>query len=59
MFSQFTSQFDAAVKNMAKTVADQTTKFQNHYKREYQNIGKAFMQLGSVIITIIIKIIKM
>jgi len=47
MFSQFTSQFDAAVKNMAKTVADQTTKFQNHYKREYQNIGKAFMQLGS------------
>jgi len=46
IFTQFTSQFDAAVKNMAKLAADQTTKCQNHYKREFQLIGKSFTQLG-------------
>jgi len=46
MFTQFSSQFDAAVKNMAKTVGEQTTKFQNTYKRDYQVVGKAFLQLG-------------
>ena len=35
-----------AVKNMAKLSADQTTKCQNHYKREFQLIGKSFAQLG-------------
>jgi len=46
MFSQFSTQFDAAVRNMAKTVGEQTQKFQNGYKRDYQVVGKAFMQLG-------------
>ena len=46
MFSQFSSQFDVAVKNMAKMAADQTTKCQNHYKREFSNIGKCFTGLG-------------
>jgi len=46
IFTQFTSQFDVAVKNMAKLSADQTTKCQNHYKREFQLIGKSFAQLG-------------
>ena len=39
-------QFDTAVKNLAKMAADQTTKCQNHYKREFQMIGKSFTQLG-------------
>jgi len=46
VFSQFSSQFDVAVKNMAKMAADQTTKCQNHYKREFSNIGKCFTGLG-------------
>merc|ERR1712098_495637 len=35
-----------AEKDMAKLSADQTTKCQNHYKREFQLIGKSFAQLG-------------
>ena len=31
---------------MLRTAADQTQKCQNHYKREFQTIGKAFLQLG-------------
>ena len=31
---------------MLKTAADQTQKCQSHYKREFQTIGKAFLQLG-------------
>jgi len=46
IFTQFTAQFDGAVKNLAKMAADQTTKCQNHYKREFQLIGKSFIQLG-------------
>jgi len=46
VFTRFTNSFDAAVKNMLKTAADQTQKCQNHYKREFQTIGKAFLQLG-------------
>ena len=46
VFTRFTGSFDAAVKNMLKTAADQTQKCQNHYKREFQTIGKAFLQLG-------------
>jgi len=46
VFTNFTGQFDAAVKNLAKMSADQTTKCQNHYKREFQMIGKSFTQLG-------------
>ena len=46
IFSQFSTQFDGAVKNLAKMAADQTTKCQNHYKREFQMIGKSFSQLG-------------
>jgi len=46
IFSQFHTQFDVAVKNLAKTAADQTTKCQNHFKREFQQVGKAFIQLG-------------
>ena len=49
MFGQFTGQFDNAVKNMAKMAADQTTKCQNHFKREFQGIGKSFLQLGQVV----------
>ena len=46
IFSQFSGLFDTAVKNMAKMAADQTTKCQNHYKREFSNIGKCFTGLG-------------
>ena len=46
VFTRFTNSFDAAVKNMLRTAADQTQKCQNHYKREFQTIGKAFLQLG-------------
>ena len=46
MFTRFTTSFEGAVKNMLKTAADQTQKCQNHYKREFQTIGKAFLQLG-------------
>lgn len=46
VFTNFTGQFDTAVKNLAKMAADQTTKCQNHYKREFQMIGKSFSQLG-------------
>ena len=31
---------------MHKTAGEQTTRCQNHFKREYQTIGKAFDQLG-------------
>jgi len=34
------------VKNLAKMASDQTTKCQNHYKREFSNIGKCFTGLG-------------
>ena len=47
IFSQFSTQFDGAVKNLAKMAADQTTKCQNHYKREFSNIGKCFAGLGT------------
>ena len=46
IFSQFSTQFDGAVKNLAKMASDQTTKCQNHYKREFSNIGKCFTGLG-------------
>jgi len=46
VFTRFTTSFEGAVKNMLKTAADQTQKCQNHYKREFQTIGKAFLQLG-------------
>ena len=63
IFTTFSTQFDGAVKNLAKMAADQTTKWgkdfsdtflsllqwdrcQNHYKREFQMIGKSFSQLG-------------
>ena len=31
---------------MHKTAAEQTQRCQNHFKREYQTVGKAFNQLG-------------
>ena len=46
IFSQFSTQFDVAVKNMAKMAAEQTTKCQNHYRREFANIGRCFTSLG-------------
>lgn len=46
MFSQFSVQFDGAVKTMAKMAAEQTTKYQTHFKREFSNIGKCFTGLG-------------
>ena len=46
MFTEFISQFDAAVKNISKLAVDQITKCQNHYKRDFQLIGKSFTQLG-------------
>ena len=45
-FTQFHTQFDAAVKNLAKMGAEQTTKCQVHYKREFSNIGRCFLGLG-------------
>ena len=45
-FTQFHAQFDVAVKNLAKMGAEQTTKCQVHYKREFSNIGKCFLGLG-------------
>ncbi len=49
VFTTFTNHMDGAVKNMQKTCADQTQKFQTHFKREYQTVGKAFLQLGSAL----------
>ena len=49
VFNRFSSYFDAAVKNMQKMSADQTQKCQTHYKREFQNIGKVFQQMGQAI----------
>ena len=46
IFTQFSVQFDGAVKNMAKMAADQTTKYQTHFRREFSNIGKCFTGLG-------------
>ena len=46
VFTRFIGSFDGAVKNMLKTSQDQTQKCQNHYKREFQTIGKAFLHLG-------------
>jgi len=45
-FGQFSLLFDSAVKNLAKVAADQTTKCQNDYRREFNTIGKSFSQLG-------------
>ena len=45
-FTQFHGLFDVAVKNLAKMGAEQTTKCQVHYKREFSNIGKTFLGLG-------------
>lgn len=47
VFTTFTTHLDNAVKNMLKTCSDQTNKYHNHFKREYQTIGKAFIQLGA------------
>ncbi len=47
IFTTFTNHFDVAVKNMLKTAADQTQKYQTHFKREHQTVGKAFLQLGA------------
>ena len=49
VFSKFSNSFDAAVKNMHKTAADQTQKCQKYYKMEFQTIGKAFQQLGNAL----------
>ena len=49
IFTTFTNHMDGAVKNMQKTCADQTAKFQSHFKREYSNVGKAFIQLGAAL----------
>ena len=49
VFTKFTNFFDAAVKNLQKTSADQTQKCQNHYKREFQTIGKSFIQMGQAL----------
>ena len=46
VFTKFSLALDSAVKNMHKTAAEQTQRCQNHFKREYQNVGKAFDQLG-------------
>lgn len=49
VFTKFSSSLDSAVKNMHKTAADQTQRFQTHFKREYQTVGKAFNQLGTAL----------
>ena len=46
VFTKFSLSLDSAVKNMHKTAAEQTQRCQNHFKREYQTVGKAFNQLG-------------
>ena len=45
-FSNFTETFEASSKVMEKVAMDQAQKCQNHYKREYESIGQAFVQLG-------------
>jgi len=45
-FAHFSGLFDAAVKNLAKVGAEQTTKFQNDYRRDLHTMGRAFSQLG-------------
>ncbi len=49
MFTTFTNHMDGAVKNLQKTCADQTQKYQSHFKREYQTVGRAFVQLGAAL----------
>ena len=49
IFNKFSTYFDAAVKTMQKMSADQTQKCQTHYKREFQSIGKVFIQMGQAI----------
>ena len=40
---------DGAVRNLQKTCADQTQKYQSHFRREYQTVGRAFLQLGEAL----------
>ena len=49
MFTTFSNHLDGAVKNMLKICSEQTQKYQSHFKREYQTVGKAFMQLGAAL----------
>lgn len=49
VFNRFSVCFDGAVKNVHKMTAEQTQKYQTHFKREFQNIGKVFLQLGQAI----------
>ena len=49
MFTTFTNHMDTSVKNMLKVCTDQTQKYQNHFKREHQMVGKAFIQLGAAL----------
>ncbi len=49
VFTTFSNHMDSAVKNLQKTCADQTQKYQSSFKREYQTVGKAFVQLGSAL----------
>ncbi|XP_059090678.1 sorting nexin lst-4-like isoform X1 [Tigriopus californicus] len=46
VFTTFSANMDASVKNMVKVCSDQTQKYQTHLKREYSTIGKSFTQLG-------------
>ena len=45
-FTHFTEAFECSAKIMQKVAIDQAEKCQNHYKREYEAIGQAFVQLG-------------
>eukprot|EP00088_Acartia_fossae_P060648 TRINITY_DN7264_c0_g1_i2.p1 TRINITY_DN7264_c0_g1~~TRINITY_DN7264_c0_g1_i2.p1 ORF type:complete len:580 (+),score=112.09 TRINITY_DN7264_c0_g1_i2:24-1742(+) len=49
VFSEFSSSLDLAIKNLAKVSADMTHKAQNDYKRDYQTISKAFLQLSQAL----------
>ena len=48
-FSKDIFKMDSAVKNMNTVVNDQITKYRTVFKKDYQDIGKAFSQLGSAV----------
>jgi len=48
-FSKEVVKMDSAVKNMSSVVNDQIIKYRTGYKKDYQDIGKAFSHLGSAV----------
>jgi len=48
-FGKDVARLDGAVKNMYKTADDQIVRFRSTLKKDYQDIGKSFNQIGAVL----------